>query len=54
MVENVSGYICGSAQDVLDDTDGDSDIFYQVTKRSCAVGNMTFAHEIGHLLGAGP
>ena len=50
LVENVNGH-CGSAQKVLGDTDGDSDIFYQVTKRSCSVGHLTFAHEFGHLIG---
>lgn len=50
IVENLDGY-CGQAQDVLDDTSGDSTVFNQVTDRGCAVGNLTFAHEIGHLLG---
>ncbi len=42
---------CGSAQGVLGNTSGSSGTYYQVTDRECAVGNMTFAHELGHLLG---
>ena len=42
---------CGSAVAVLGSTAGDSSLFYQVTDRGCAVGNLTFAHEVGHLLG---
>ena len=41
------------AQDIPETTAGDSTIYYQVTDRSCAVGHMTFAHEIGHLIGLG-
>ena len=42
---------CGSAVSVLGTTAGNSSLFYQVTDRGCAVGNLTFAHEVGHLLG---
>jgi hypothetical protein len=36
---------------VLDTETGDSSTFYQVTKRSCSISNLSFAHELGHLLG---
>ena len=53
IVEYLEDGSCGSAQTVLGSTDGNSTKYYQVTDRGCAVGNLTFAHEIGHLLGLG-
>ncbi|MEM7582892.1 MAG: M12 family metallo-peptidase [Acidobacteriota bacterium] len=42
-------HACGYAT-VLGNTDGNSNIFAQVTDRNC-VSNLAFAHEIGHLIG---
>ena len=52
VAEHIDDY-CGAAVAIPETTAGDSSAFYQATKRSCAVGNLTFAHEIGHLLGLG-
>ena len=50
-VENGGGY-CGIAYLLGNESAVDFNPFaYQVTARSCAVGNLTYAHEHGHNLG---
>lgn len=41
------GYLMGSNQ-----TSGNQNNGYTVTARSCAVGNLSFAHELGHNMGS--
>ena len=42
---------CGLATSVLNNPNGDPAVAYQVTELSCANDNMTFVHELGHLIG---
>ncbi len=42
---------CGRASGVPNSPNGDPSIAYQVTELSCASDDMTFAHELGHLVG---
>ena len=51
IVQNLESGICGSAQGTLSNTSGQPGKYFQVSRRDCALGNFTFAHEIGHLIG---
>ncbi|UXI70087.1 M12 family metallo-peptidase [Tahibacter amnicola] len=42
---------CGVAKVMRNPGPGFANLAYQVTKRSCAVGNLSFAHEHGHNMG---
>ncbi len=46
-----SGSYCGRGYVMRNPEAGFEDSAFQVTKRSCAVGNLTYAHEHGHNLG---
>ena len=50
VVENGGGF-CGVGYVMRSPGPGFANVGFQVTARSCAVGNLTFAHEHGHNLG---
>lgn len=43
---------CGSAWIMLEADQGFANLAFGVVSYDCAVGNLSFAHEVGHLLGA--
>ena len=45
------GAFCGVAQVMRNPSHNFAPLAFQVTRRSCAVGNLTYAHEHGHNLG---
>lgn len=51
LIVNNGGAYCGMAFAMRTPGPGFEYKAYQVTVRSCAVGNLTFAHELGHNLG---
>lgn len=50
LVEDGRG-MCGGAQPMTNPDEGFASHAFQATARSCAVGNMTYAHEHGHNMG---
>jgi len=48
LIEESSSSDCGIAWVMRNVGSGFSESGFSVTKRSCAVGNLTFAHELGH------
>ncbi len=51
VVENGGSGVCGQAYVQRSISSGFSESAFQVTVRSCAVGNLSYAHEHGHNLG---
>ena len=51
MIVNNGGAYCGLGFAMRTPGPGFANLAFQVTARSCAVGNLTFAHEHGHNLG---
>ncbi|MFN7953367.1 MAG: MopE-related protein [bacterium] len=51
IVENGGSGVCGQAYVQRSISSGFSESAYQVTVRSCAVGNISYAHEHGHNMG---
>ncbi len=51
LIVNNGGAYCGLAIAMRTPGPGFANLAFQVTARSCAVGNLTFAHEHGHNLG---
>lgn len=47
------GDICGAAQAIIQPGESGSGGFaFSVVRRNCAIANLSFAHELGHLMGA--